>query len=98
MLLVHGPYTFLPMLFMVVGFTMVAVAFTTASWTLYRWRRSISGYGALILLTAVQMVLYPRLSETAPVMFMEVGLACVGIFAYVLPLILLVRVRQTLRS
>jgi hypothetical protein len=44
------------------------------------------------------MILYPQLPYATMIVFMEVAFACTGLVLYVVPLLLLVRVRQVLAS
>ena len=96
--LVQGSRSLLSIVFSVLGFVMVAVACATTYWTFVRSTRSIAGYAVLIALMATQVGLYPQLPEATGVAFIEIAFVSVGFVVYVVPLILLLRVRATLRS
>jgi len=95
--LIRGPHTFLSVFYAVLGLAMAALTLATVYWTFRRLRHAIGGYAVLIVLVAAKMLLFPRLPESRNVVLVEVSLACAGLVVYVIPLILLVRVRGILR-
>ena len=96
--LIQGSHSWLSIFFCVIGFAMVAVACATTYWTFARSKRSITGYAVLTVLMAIQIGIYPKLPDATSVAFVTFAFVSVGFVVYVIPLILLLRVRSTLRS
>ena len=95
--LIQGSHSFLSLLDVTLGLAMAATGFMTAYWTFFRLRRALAGYVALVVLLVAQMAVFPRLPEANSIVFIEVTFGCVGAVVYVVPLILLFRVRATLQ-
>lgn len=96
--LIQGSHSPLSLIYSLIGFAIIAFSLFTAYWTLFRMRRSIVGFCALTLLLAAQLAIYPRLPDATGVLFNEIATASVGFVVYLVPLLLLLRVRTLLRT